>query len=69
MREARDEIVALLEAEGPLARKEIRARLTVRVTDDQMVGCLVYLCVEGRIDRQTGLCYRATGAVGFAEAI
>jgi hypothetical protein len=69
MSQARDEIVALLEAEGPLARREIKVRLEAQVTDDQMFGCLMYLSVEGRIERSTGLCYSATGAVGFAEAL
>ena len=69
MREARDEIVVLLEANGPLGRKEIKGRLTAQITDDQIVGCLVYLCVEGRIERQSGLRYSVTDAVSFAEAL
>lgn len=69
MSEARDEIVALLEEEGPLVRGELKPRLAVQVTEDQIVRCLMYLCVEERVERPTGLRYRATGAVGFSGAL
>ena len=51
--EARDEIVALLEVSGLLSQREIGSRLTVQISDDQLAGCLMYLCVEGRIERPT----------------
>lgn len=53
MGQARDEIVALLETVGPLSRRAIGSRTTVQISDVQLAGCLIYLWVEGRIERPT----------------
>ena len=59
--QARDEILALLEEQGPLTREAISSRLQTRISPDQVVGCLSYLTVQGEIERPEGKWYQVSG--------
>lgn len=57
----REEITFFLEWEGPLTQDEIRTKLRpIRLSMDEMIGCLSYLTDEGRIKREENCRYALT---------